>query len=190
MHSEEVVVAEVHEDGPDHKHDEEEDLGGRERSISAGPIIAIVVVVIILAGIGLYLFTPPSVNGVIIVDPQDVSRGDDQRYGILLEMHVTSGVKSFDGTGSLDIIYDGQVVHSENVKIREDSGSATIDYNKFVIENGVYEIRFSIEGKMAATNYVAKMVPDNLNISVQYRTDPDTSEISTMAVVSLVIMKS
>ncbi|MBN1390803.1 MAG: hypothetical protein JXA22_09215 [Candidatus Thermoplasmatota archaeon] len=179
MDSEDVVIAEVQEEDP------YEDQGDdRHRRIPVGPIVAVVLVVIILAGLGLYIFSPPSVNGVLILAPQDVSHLDDQRYGIELEMHVSSGMRSYDGTGALDMIHDGKVVHSRNVKINEDSGSTVIDYRDFVMENGIYDIRFSLEGKTATTYYIAKMVPDNLNISVQYMTNTDTGDVSVMAVVS------
>jgi hypothetical protein len=183
MDSEEVVVAEVREEEYQGSDGEGESLGGARR-ISAGPIITVVLIVIILAGLGLYIFTPPSVNEVIVLPPQDVSEGDDQRYGIGLEIHVTSGVKSYDGTGALDIIYNGQVVHSRSVKITGDKGIEVVNYQDFVMENGVYQIRFSLEGKTTTENYIAKMVPDSLNISVQYRTDLETNEVTTMAVIS------
>ncbi len=181
MDSEEVVMAEVQEDEP--LEDERLDHG-EARRISAGPIIAVVIVVIILSGIGYYMFSGAQVNDIFILTPEDVSKGDDQRYGIELEFHITGGMKPVDGTGMLDITYDGSIVHSQDVKVRSDKGSAEINYNEFVMENGVYDIRFSMEGKSATTQYTAKMVPDELNITFQYQTDSETGEIGTMAVVS------
>lgn len=180
MDSEEVVMAEVQEEAQ-----EDERLESVEgRRISAGPIIAIVIVVIILSGLGYYLFSGAVVNDIIILAPEDVSQGDDKRYGIELEIYIASGMKAVEGTGRLEITYDGSIVHSRDVKISNDKGNAIINYNEFVMENGVYDIRFSMEGKTATTQYTAKMVPDELNITFQYQTDPETQEIVTMAVVS------
>jgi hypothetical protein len=182
MDTEEVVVAEV-EDEDQHEEPPQESLGGRRR-ITAGPIIAIVVVVIILSGIGYYFLSGDQVNDIMILEPENVSTGDDQRYGIELEMHITGGMRPVDGTGKLEIIYDGQVAHTRDVDISSDSGSTIIDYKDFVIENGVYDIRFSMGGKSATTEYIAKMVPNELDIALQYQTDQDSEEVITMAVVT------
>jgi hypothetical protein len=181
MDSEEVVFAEVQEEGP---HEEEEHLEGGGRRISAGPIIAVVVVVIILSGIGYYFLSGAQINDIIILDPEDLTQGDDQKYGIEVEIHITGGMRAVSGTGKLDITYDGALVHSREVKISDDKGKAEINYNEFVMENGVYDIRFTMDGKSASSQYIAKMVPDELNITFQYQTDPDTDEIVTMAVIS------
>jgi hypothetical protein len=182
MDTEEVVVAEVQEEG---LQEEEPRLGsGGGRRITAGPIIAIIVIVIILSGLGYYFLSGDQINDIMILEPEDVSTGDDQRYGIEIEIHITGGMKSVDGTGKLEIIYDGQVTHTRDVDISSDSGSTIVDYKDFVIENGVYDIRFSMGGKSARTEYIAQMVPDELNITFQYRTDQDTGETITMAVVT------
>lgn len=181
MDSEEVVVAEVAEE--DHQEEPQDGLGRRKR-ITAGPIIVIVVVVIILSGLGYYFLSGDQINNIIILDPEDVSTGDDQRYGIELEIHITGGMRPVDGTGKLEIIYNGAITHTREVKISSDSGSTIIDYKDFVIENGIYDIRFAMGGKSARSEYVAQMVPDELNITFQYQTDQDSGEVITMAVVT------
>jgi len=175
MDNEEVVVAEIQDEFPE----EEYRRGSR---ITAGPIIAIVIVVMIVTGLLFYLFSGDEVNDIVILAPDDVSTGDDERYGIEVEIHITGGLRSVDGTGKLDILLGGTPMHSRDVKISSDSGTAVIDYHDFVTENGVYDIKFSMGGRSASTQYTAKMVPHALNLSLQNQQIDD--ELRWVAVIS------
>ena len=172
METEKVEAAEVLDDYP-----EDEGLDRPRSRITAGPIIAIVIVVIIVSVVLLYTLSDPEVEDITILKPEFLTRGSDERYGISVEIHVMGGVKSVEGTGSLDVLFNGKNEYSQQVDIKSDMGSASIEFKDFVVANGNYTIVFSMDGRSEEIYFLAKMVPEDLNITLQYGNpfsdDPD-----------------
>ncbi|MFO8050728.1 MAG: hypothetical protein R6V01_03410 [Thermoplasmatota archaeon] len=158
MEPEKVEVAEVLEEPVEER---------PRRRITAGPIIAIVIVVILVAVALIYAFTGSEVEEITILEPEVMTRRADERYGISVEVRVMGGVKAVEGTGSRDIIFQGKTEYSQQVEIRDDMGTARIEYDQFIIANGNYTIVFSMDGRSEEIHYLAKMVPHELNLTIQ-----------------------
>ncbi|MFW3145985.1 MAG: hypothetical protein ACMUIE_04150 [Thermoplasmatota archaeon] len=169
MESEEVVVAEVREE-----YDEEEYERPR-RGLTAGPVIAVAIIAVLLGAVLIYVFIEPEVQEIVVLDPDYLVRGDENRYGIFVEIHVSGGMKSIEGTGTLEILFKGSTVYTQQVEVINEKGRAEVEFKDFVMENGNYSVVFSMGGKSDSANFVARMVPHKLDVSIQ-QGNPFTKE--------------
>jgi hypothetical protein len=159
----------------------------RSRRLTAGPIIAIVVVVIILLALGFYFLWGTSVDEVRVLEVDEVMGPDENFRGIEVRViAISSGAQRVDGAGTLDIIHSGSKVFSTKVDVENDEGRTTVDYEEFAIKNGVYEIRFTMEGKTgkADEDFFVRHVPETLEIEFAQTYDQETEDTKTLVVVT------
>ncbi len=137
------------------------------RRLTAGPIIAIMIVLVILTGAGFYFFWGTSVTSVrFLNEPLEVS-DTEGRYGVALSMLALSrGAQTVDGKGALDISFNSARVHTQQVTVKEDRADVTVMFSDFVTENGDYEFTFSMDGKRASSTHRIGHVPVSINLSV------------------------
>lgn len=166
MDAEEIEVAEV----LDEEMEDEEYIDRPRRRITAGPIIAIVVVLIVVGAVLIYTFSEPEVEDITILEPAFMTEGDEERYGLSIEIRVVGGVKTVEGAGSFDVIFKGRTEYSEQVSISNDKGLVEIEFKDFIVENGKYKMMFSMDGKSEEIEYIATMVPYDLNLTYESST--------------------
>jgi len=175
MPDEEVVVAETLDD--DGREYPRESGGGLAsipiigamflfpRRLTAGPIIAAVVILLILGVVGFYFFYGAGeVNDVVIVQPEARDTNEDGNIDSLwFEVHVTPrGVRSFEGEGTLDIVYDGKSEYTSDVKISSDRALVEVPFDRFVNGGGDYDLRFSVAGKTDTEVYHVNFVAEEV----------------------------
>lgn len=149
------------------------------RRLTAGPIIAIIVVVIILLGFGFYLFWGTAVEEVRILSVEEYFGSDDNYQGIEVKiLAISSGAQKVDGTGKLEIIFKGNSVYSSDVKVKDDEARVRVPYTEFAMENGAYEVRFSLDGKSAKApqDYFVRHIPHSLQVTIQEVYDEETQD--------------
>jgi hypothetical protein len=157
------------------------------RRITAGPIIAIIVVVIILIAFGFYLFYGTGVEEVRILGVDEVFGSDNQYQGIEIRLlAISGGAQRIDGDGTLDIIYKGDNVFSRSVSVSSDEAKVRVDYTDFVMENGVYEIKFSMDGASDKLDddYFVRHVPHALEVGFSEVLDPETEDVKPMVLIT------
>lgn len=181
MDNEPVTVEEVEE----YEEDYDDHYGGRR--FTAGPIIAIAVVVVILLGVGFYFFYGTDVDSVTVIRAEEFEGDDGQYQGIEIELRVFSGgAQSINGNGRLDIIFDGQNVYSATHKVKENKALLNVGYEEFAMENGYYEIKFSMEGVSDTLDnpYYVRHIPSELNLDFTTILDDETMEESRVLLVT------
>ncbi len=138
------------------------------RRITAGPVIAVVVAVLILSITGFYFFYGAGeVEGVTVIFGEEYKE-DDNIEGVMFRLFVTPvGVREFDGSGTVDIFYDGKLEHSSSVDITDGKENVRIPYRDFVVGNGDYEIKCTVGGKSGSFEHYIYHIPDIVNVTLQ-----------------------
>lgn len=172
MSDREVVRADVLE-GPG-----EGDVQKRpSRRLTAGPIIAVIVILVLIAGVGLFLFWGTDVTSVRFLNaPTEVSDADG-RYGVSLSvLAISRGTQTVDGKGVLDISFKSARVHTQEVTVKDDRADVIVEFNRFITESGEYLFAFSLEGKRSTVTHRFNHVPVSLNLSLSDTMDVDTGQ--------------
>lgn len=143
----------------------EEEYQGRR--ITAGPVIAVVVVVLLLSITGFYYFYGAGeVEDVKVIFGEEYKE-DDNIVGVMFRVFVTPvGVREFEGSGTVDIFYDGKLEHSSSVDITDGKENVRIPYRDFVVGNGDYEIKCTVGGKSSSFEHYIYHIPDIVNVTL------------------------
>ena len=138
------------------------------RRITAGPVIAIVVVVLLLSISGFYFFYGAGeVKDVSVIFGEEY-KVDDNIEGVMFRLFVTPvGVREFEGSGTVDIFYDGKLEHSSSVDITDGKENVRVSYRDFVVGNGDYEIKCTVGGKSGSFEHYIYHIPDIVNVTLQ-----------------------
>lgn len=157
------------------------------RRLTAGPILAIAVVLIILVAIGFYFFYGTEVDEVRILGVDEIFGADQNYKGIEVRvLAISSGAQRIDGEGVIDIIFLGNVVHSQKVSIKDDEGKAQIDYVDFAVENGEYTIKMSMDSRSTtySESYYVRHVPHEIMVNYTEVFNEELQDTVTMVLVT------
>ncbi len=135
--------------------------------ITAGPVIAVVVAVMILSIAGFYYFYGAGeVDDVTVIFGEEYYV-DDNIEGVMFRLFVTPvGVREFDGSGTVDVFYDGKLEYSGSVDISDGKKNVRLSYRDFVVGNGDYEIKCTVGGKSGSFEHYIYHIPEMVNVTL------------------------
>jgi hypothetical protein len=144
------------------------------KGLSMGPIIAIVIFALLL-GTGLFLLIwDPAVSEVTVINPDDVDTNGDSTFDSVVFTLVTvkDGMRGVDEKAKIEVTYNGKTTLSTERKVKSDQVSVYLKYDQFVIGNGVYNIKVSIDGASGQAPYSVSFVASSVNLSFTSSEDP------------------
>ncbi len=151
----------------------EEGIGEEKRSMSTTVIVLIVIgallsITVVFSGTAFLWFSNLNENGVSV---SSVTIAFEEEYyvdgnieGATFRAFVTPvGVMPFSGVGTVDVLYDGNLVLSRSIDISGDMAIVKLSYRDFVVGNGVYEVMITVGGKSSSDTHLIDYVPESVN---------------------------
>ena len=137
---------------------EDEHLG---RRITAGPVIFAIAAVLILSATGFYFFYGRGeVEDVKAIFREQYYDGDNIE-GVQFGVYITpAGPRSYSGTGTIDVFYDGKLELSKSIEVDADDENMRLSYREFVVGNGDYDIKCTVAGKSGNFTHYVYHLPD------------------------------